>query len=164
MHLSHFNFNWLSISAAFKFDRNTKHYYKNGLERVCFVSFVSKWANDSNLLETVALCVILVVTFICQFLLCEPCERMTMKFGMFVDELEQCDWYLLPIEMQRMYAIFLSDTQKPIKMRGYGGIKCERETSKNVQFINFYEVIHTHIPFNFDFSICRFTTKRFLTL
>lgn len=66
------------------------------------------------------------------FLLCEPGERITIGFEDFSDELSGCDWYLLPIEMQRMYAIFLSDTQNPVKMESFANILCERETSKTV--------------------------------
>lgn len=65
-------------------------------------------------------------------LLCEPGTRMTNEFQAFGDELSQCEWYLLSIEMQRMYLIFSMDTQNPIKMMSYANIACERETSKKV--------------------------------
>lgn len=65
-------------------------------------------------------------------LLCEPCAQMTNQFNLFGDELGRADWYLLPIEMQRTYLIFLSDTQSPMKISSYANITCERETSKSV--------------------------------
>ena len=66
------------------------------------------------------------------FLLCEPGARMTNQLGKFSDELNRSDWYLLPIELQRWYIIFVSDTQNPIKVFSYADIVCERETLKRV--------------------------------
>lgn len=57
---------------------------------------------------------------------------MTTEFERFGEELERCDWYALPIKMQRMYMIVLSDTQNPIEMYTYGGIVSNRETIKKV--------------------------------
>lgn len=114
---------------------------------MCVFSLLPKWADVSNLLETVALVVMLnsIVTGI--FLLCEPGARMSTKFEMFSEELEQCDWHLLPIEIQRMYIIFLSDSQQPVMMSSYGGIMCERETSKKVLSIYGRIQIHDSIQF-----------------
>lgn len=46
--------------------------------------------------------------------------------------MSQWDWYLLSIGMQRMYVVFLLDTQNPMKMHSYANITCERETFKEV--------------------------------
>lgn len=73
---------------------------------------------------------ILVGSFI--FIICEPSHYCTQQFENFGDELGQCDWYALPIELQRMYLIFLSDTQKEIEIDSYGNITCQRDTSKKV--------------------------------
>lgn len=69
------------------------------------------------------------------FLLCEPGEKMTTKFVMFGDELDRCNWYLLPINLQRMYIIFISDTQHPMKLSSYAGILCERGSAEKVSLI-----------------------------
>lgn len=95
-----------------------------------------KWADDPNSLEIVLLILVLNwnVSFI--FLLCEPGEKMINQLGEFSDELNRCDWYLLAVELQRQYTIFLSDTQNPIKIWSYANITCERETSKRVLFFS----------------------------
>lgn len=74
------------------------------------------------------------------FLLCEPGMLMTHQFELFGEELARCNWYALPIEMQRIYALFLSDSQHPIEMTGYGGITCDRDTAKRVNQLNVYIV------------------------
>lgn len=93
---------------------------------------IVKWDDDSNLLETVSLCVLLNLITSYVFLLCEPGTQMTARFEAFSGEVGQCVWYLLPIELQRMYMTFLSNAQNPVKMCSYGGITCERDTSKKV--------------------------------
>lgn len=69
------------------------------------------------------------------FIVCDVGERMICLFGVFGEEVERCDWYRLPIEMQRMYSILLSDTQQSKCITCYGDIQCKRETSKKVHFI-----------------------------
>lgn len=66
------------------------------------------------------------------FVLCEPGARMTNQFVLFSEELSRCNWYSLPIKMQQMYMIFLSDTQNPMKILSYANITCERDTTKKV--------------------------------
>lgn len=66
------------------------------------------------------------------FIIGEPGYFCVKQFEMFDDELGQCDWYLLTIELQRMYMILLSETQNPKKISSYGGIACDRNTSKKV--------------------------------
>lgn len=100
---------------------------------ILFFSF-SQWADDSNLLETICLFFTLIWITIFTVLICEPGAKMTNQFVAFSNELSICDWYSLPIEVQRMYVISLSDTQNPIKMSSYANITCERDTSKKVSF------------------------------
>lgn len=57
---------------------------------------------------------------------------MTNQFAMISEELVRCNWYLLPIELQRIYLTFLFDTQKPENILSYGGIECKRQTAKKV--------------------------------
>lgn len=111
------------------------------LHRICSIFLQSvkqkfflllKWTNEPNLLEiSSSLCVLLWMTmFILS--LCEPGARMINALQMFSEELCRCDWFLLPVQMQRMYMVFLLDTQHPIKIKSYGNLTCERETSKQV--------------------------------
>lgn len=75
---------------------------------------------------------VLIWTILFVFLFYEPDARMTNQFEEFRHELDQCSWYLLPIEIQRMYAILLSDAQRPVYLFSFGHIKCDRETLKKV--------------------------------
>lgn len=97
--------------------------------------FILKWAVDSNSFKVVSLTVLVSVAIIAVFIVCEPGALMTKQFEKFGSELYRCDWYALPIELRRMYLVFLSDTQNPIAISSYGGIRCERETSKKVSDI-----------------------------
>lgn len=75
---------------------------------------------------------LLLIVLMLLLILCEPGHLCAQAFEKFEMELSECDWYLLPIEMQSMYMIFLADTQNSVNMKGYGGIVCERETMKKV--------------------------------
>lgn len=82
--------------------------------------------------EIIPLCVILNAIISFTFLLCEPGMIMTHQFVLFYEKLAECDWYTLPIQMQRMYIISLMETQNPITIHCYAGITCERDRSKKV--------------------------------
>lgn len=66
------------------------------------------------------------------FCICELGETITHRFDVFRQELERCNWHTLPIEMQRMFLIFLLDTQQPINIRCYGNVTCLRDTFRKV--------------------------------
>lgn len=66
------------------------------------------------------------------FFYCEFGEMVTQEFIAFDEVLCQCDWYKFPIDLQRMLAIFILDTQQPTFICGYGGIQCARDAFKNV--------------------------------
>lgn len=70
------------------------------------------------------------ITYMC--MICEPGERLAESFERFYDELNQCDWYLLPTDIMRLYLMFLLDTQQPVYFECFGGILCTRETYKRV--------------------------------
>lgn len=75
---------------------------------------------------------ILIWIIVILFFICEPGARMTNRFQMFDDELARCDWYLFTNEIQRIYLIFIPNAHQPVNIRSYGGIKCERDTLKQV--------------------------------
>lgn len=92
----------------------------------------SQWDENSNLINTIVeyFAISMVLSFV--YLLCEPGEMMIGRFAKFEDQLGQFDWYLLPIEVQSLFMVFVSNAQNPIKICSYGGIMCERETAKKV--------------------------------
>lgn len=59
-------------------------------------------------------------------------EMVTNEFQLFSDRTIQCEWYLFPHGMQRIFVIFINDVQQPVLIRGYGNIQCTRETFKAV--------------------------------
>lgn len=71
--------------------------------------------------------------------------KVTHQFIRFNAKLCQCDWYLFPIGIQRMLVIFMSDTQQPVSIQGYGNIQCKRENFKTVR-INFIPNQFNPIP------------------
>lgn len=68
-------------------------------------------------------------------LICELGQRVTNRYEAYGDELCKCDWYSLPVKLQRLYLIFLLDTQQPKRIQSYGGIVCSRKTFKKVVFL-----------------------------
>lgn len=69
------------------------------------------------------------------FCCCELGELVTNQFNMFDNELCRCDWYLLPIEVQRIFVIVMANAQNLMIIRGYGNIVCTRNAFKEVKFI-----------------------------
>lgn len=65
------------------------------------------------------------------FFLCECGEFVMDQFGEFDYELCQCNWYLFPVEMQRMIVIVI---MRPPIIRGYAVTECTREAFKRVKF------------------------------
>lgn len=63
---------------------------------------------------------------------CERGEKVAHQFEQFSMVFCCCEWDNLPIELQRMYLILLSDTQQPKNIQTYAGILCTRETFKQV--------------------------------
>lgn len=107
------------------------HTVNINLSQINFI-FAFKWDDDLNLVATAPLLIVLDTMIAWVFLVCEPGARVTTQFELFEREMGELDWYLLSIEMRRMYMVFLSDTQQPKQLSSYGNIICERETPKKV--------------------------------
>lgn len=94
-----------------------------------------KWNDDSKPLAILILSMLISLVFLLNLMICESGERVTDQFELFGVEFGRCEWNKLPIEMQRMYLILLSNTQHPKNIRSYGGIMCTRDTFKQVEFL-----------------------------
>lgn len=70
--------------------------------------------------------------FALSFILCEFGQRVTDQFEEYSVEFDRCKWNNLPIEMKRMYLVFLSDVQQPKNIQSYGRIVYTRQTFKRV--------------------------------
>lgn len=125
-----------------------------------FLLIFNQWADELIVFEIVLLFGVLVWTIIFTVLLCESGARMTNQFDEFSEELSRCDWYAVSIKMQRLYMIFFSDTQNPIKLESYANVTCERETTKTV--IHFW--IHSNLNALVFHFIFRLSTNHFHTL
>lgn len=67
------------------------------------------------------------------FFICECGEGVTSQFNNFDDKLCECKWYLFPMDMQKLYLIFMINTQQPTHISCYGNILCVREMFKKVR-------------------------------
>lgn len=88
---------------------------------------------------------------ICAFF-CEFGEWVTNKFNCFDDEIYRCDWYLLPLNTQKLHLILMQNTQQPALIEGYANIWCLRDTFKKVHFIRrfVFKLIHFRFFFALD--------------
>lgn len=67
------------------------------------------------------------------FVACELCDRLAIAFEETGEMFEQLDWYLFPIEIQRIMQMSLIFTQQPFAVYCFGSITCDRETFKSVR-------------------------------
>lgn len=72
------------------------------------------------------------------FFFCILGEMVTNQFEMFNDELSQCNWYVLPFELQKIMIIVIVNAQRETVIRGFGNILCTRQTFKKVERVFFY--------------------------
>lgn len=56
----------------------------------------------------------------------------TSQFEMFLYALDQCSWYLYPIEMQKKFMVLVVSAQQMTIIRSYGNVLCARESFKSV--------------------------------
>lgn len=107
---------------------------------------LSKWDDDSSSFEIVFLLFSLTWAYI--MILCEPAIRLTNQFEMFEEELGQCDWYSLSIELQGIYMIFLSDAQSQLH-RQFGSFRISKSILKFKFFCWLSFSDYQHIVFIF---------------
>lgn len=65
---------------------------------------------------------------------CEFGQQFSDAFGDFDGGFYQVDWYLLPFAIQRMLPMIILNAQKPVVVKCFGNISCERETFKKVSW------------------------------
>lgn len=63
---------------------------------------------------------------------CELGHRMNCSFERILFTIEQFDWYLFPIEIQRMLPLIIAIAQQPVTLECFGSIECSRQVFKNV--------------------------------
>lgn len=63
---------------------------------------------------------------------CEAGQKFSDAFSQNDDVLGQLQWYLMPIEIQKMLPPVIINTQKPIDIKFFGTMACNREQFKKV--------------------------------
>lgn len=66
------------------------------------------------------------------FLSCDLGQRLSNVFDEFNNDAWTKNWYLYPLELQRMFLLFGAGTQQSVNIRCYGNILCIRETMRKV--------------------------------
>lgn len=100
--------------------------------------FFQKWQNNWNAMEMVISVIMLFHAIVINFLICEHGQWVTNQYAQLHDELDACDWYLLPIELRRLYFIFLLNTEQPVHLQCYVDIRCSRNTFKKVRQLKLF--------------------------
>lgn len=66
------------------------------------------------------------------FITCELDQRINLAFVECSQMVEQLDWYLFPMNIQRMLPMILHFTQQPFEIICFGSKACNRDTFKSV--------------------------------
>lgn len=89
-----------------------------------------------NPIEIVFMIVSMIWSFAANLICCNYGEYLVHRFDMVEQELYKSDWYLFPLEMQRMLIVVIPNLQHPTVIRGYGNVTCTRQTSKTVHLFD----------------------------
>lgn len=89
--------------------------------------------DPNTILADLAMSVVAVIWgFASIFFIGDQGEEVTHHFDVFDEELCRCDWLSYPIDMKRLFVIFLTGTQQLAVIRGYANTVCSRVTFKKV--------------------------------
>lgn len=66
--------------------------------------------------------------------MCELAGKMSDEFENFNDRINQFDWYLLPLSVQKMLPFIMLNSQQAIGFTCFGSIMCNRETFRKVNY------------------------------
>lgn len=97
------------------------------------ISFVQS-TDSSNPIELISPLVLILWSIVALFRFCEVGERVTNQFNVYNKELDRCKWYKYPIEIQRIFATAVLNSQQPVIIRGYGNTLCTRDAFRQVSF------------------------------
>lgn len=67
------------------------------------------------------------------FIACEIGQRIAIAFDECSGMIQQFDWYLFAVEIQRMLPIIINVAQQPTDIKCFGSAACDRETFKYVR-------------------------------
>lgn len=73
-------------------------------------------------------------------IVCEFGHQLTSQFNRFDERLCHSKWYLLPMDLQKMLVIVMTNTQQPAYLHSYGNIELTRNSFKEVCHISILDV------------------------
>lgn len=97
-----------------------------------FSNFLNYFQRDSNTILLVISLVQLGWSSSLTFIPCELSERISIAYFEVCDAVDELDWYLFPIEMQKLVPIVMVNSQAPIALRCFGSVFCGRDVFKKV--------------------------------
>lgn len=65
---------------------------------------------------------------------CDLGERLSNSYSGIMKKIEQFEWYLFAIELQKILPIIMIAAQQPVEIECFGSISCSHETFKKVKF------------------------------
>lgn len=80
------------------------------------------------------------------FVACELGQRISNASIEINDVFDQFNWYLFPVEIQRILPTAILYVQQPIEVKFFGSSSCSREQAKRVSFYKIH-VPHIHDVF-----------------
>lgn len=134
---------WVEISTITK-----EHFFRTKM-----ISFQSD--PESNPIELIIVLTLVVGSLLATFALGELGKWITSKSLTPYDILCQCDWYLLPVELQRKLTLVMLSSQQPLVIFGYGNVPCARETFKRVKQTQFLFQRVSFSKFSWNCFLCR---------
>ncbi|XP_055297011.1 putative odorant receptor 71a [Sitodiplosis mosellana] len=87
--------------------------------------------NAGNLLGLIQPLTLMFWSFVLVLLYCDFGERVCGEFDAVHNTIEECDWYLFPIEIQKMLLTIMMADQ-PVVLKGFANVVITRETSKKI--------------------------------
>lgn len=88
---------------------------------------------SNNNLEALFISIVeLLATFTLLFVPCELFGQLSSKFDDINDRINRFNWYLFPLEMQRMLPLIMINAQQPVDFGCFGSFACNRDTFKKV--------------------------------
>lgn len=97
------------------------------------------------------------------FFFCNQGNLLTNRFEDFENIICQKEWYLFPIEIQKVLPIIINGLQDTVLLRGFGSIACTRSTFQNVN-VFFAFLVHLKYILFFIFQIVKTGSSYFLVL
>lgn len=92
----------------------------------------------------------LVWSIIATFIVCEFGQRVNTAFEELNDRIDEFDWYMYPMEIQRIAPIIMAAIQRRVIVQAFGNIVCIRQLFKKVSDCSLRQRIQI---INFDLMI-----------